>query len=791
MPQNFTNQVAPVRTPDVMRPDLGGRDDASGALISRGAKSLEDLGKVMGEARDVKAAEAFNTAVDLGGPATEAYYKKRNEYFNGMANAGDARASNEFARKLDDLVAGRDQAVFTPMDAQIRIDNLTKEYSKRLPHLSSYFRSAASSGKGNTDAALREMYGEDPVQKARNALIMEANTKGVPVQQVILEKRQASEHEINKQNYESILMQDTINAKQGFIALNTVVASHMAQRNHAMIQTLQNQLRLDPNTTDGDIAQSVAAAHQQDMAELNLQVARFQAETGTAMTPDQVSGMTKQIDSFYDIFSKELGAFATVEQKLKWLKTRNDMGVETGRMAYLDFAKGQGDLLSLLAGSSPDTAAKFIEAASATKAVYDRLEKANAQATPEQNDAAFTEQFKDQPTMLHMMRLHREGRLEPLISQGIQNIFEGKKVDPSVPSVKIDATKTSINVYDGLPYEQRKGNTASFAAALDFPDYKHSKALMQDARNDPAAASIMLEEATNYSSAHLGVPGTATEMMLDFSNPNAPLQYRTPPSSIVTLQGMKVDVALESQSLKKVNEVFRTLRDGLGADVAKRWLTDLQTSKGIKPKWDTEHLYPYTGTKGGTGRASPKATPEQKAAQKELLKQVPASETALKLNDDEAKVLMNEMLAAHQELGLTVPPNAVVALAQHESSLGKNLEGPDTEKWGRARGAFQIIKAKFDEINASEFGGKLDWNNNQHTSLAGLKLFDQIYNSNGGNLTATFNEYHSGTPTPGQGSRDVNQTTAEYTQQLMDLVSGNVSGEPTMSEAQKRRLGVT
>jgi len=66
-----------------------------------------------------------------------------------------------------------------------------------------------------------------------------------------------------------------------------------------------------------------------------------------------------------------------------------------------------------------------------------------------------------------------------------------------------------------------------------------------------------------------------------------------------------------------------------------------------------------------------------------------------------------------------LPRDVAMGVTKAESSYGMNRRS----RYSSARGAYQIVKGTFDYVNKKYYGGKLDWNNEYHTDLAGARYF--------------------------------------------------------------------
>jgi len=755
MPQNFNNGIKTSGVPDSSRPDFGGRDSAEGQLLSRAGQYIQETGRILGEKRDERVANEFQDAL-TNGPSTDGYYTKQNQYLEGMASAADDKSYNEYASKLDDLIAGRDQGVFTPMEAEVRMDDLVKQYTRRLPHLGKYFRSAASAGKGNGSSAAAEMYGANPILKARNDLLYEAAGRGMKPQELIAERNLLAQNEVNKSTWEALKMEQGLTAQTGYIAMDGYLTSHLAVRDNAIRQTLHQQLIANPNTTQSDIEAAFAQAQLQDRELIAHEIAQFQIKNGVAMDSGQQDQLYKKASAFYEIFKKEIDALPTVEQKVKWLEANNKLVGETGKSRLLGWAEKRGDLGVMLAANSPEAFQAFVSAAVASDTILNRLRKAGD--SPDKAYTEFALRYKDDPLMLSMLERHRRGDLDDIVAIGMGKIMDGGQAPGTGFDVTdLDAKNVTINTYDNIPYAERKKFTVNLIKGMDFNDYNFSKTLLRDIRGDATAIDLVLQKATEYTYGHVGLPGSAEEMVIDFANPNAPFMFKAH-SAAFEPGDRAPNSSTAVKNLAKVNQTFRTIRDNFGASAAKKWMMSLE-SGGIKPRWMNEGDFPFTGDSAGGSTRGGSRGPQQPAVE----------EAPIETGNVNADDLMNKMVKANTDM-FDLPAPIVYALADMESSLGQKLVGPKTEKWGRAKGAFQIIEAKFNEINRAYYGNKLKWDDMHDVSLAGLTLFNKLYRKHNGNLELAFNEYHSGTPNPGASSNDGNLNTSEYTAQLLKSV---------------------
>lgn len=762
MPQNFTPSLRDPVTPDSSQPDLGGRDDASGQLLSRAGQYMAPLGEALGYHRDVKALEEFESR---SMPNANEYYKKQNTYLEGMASAADEKTYNEYAKQLDDLTAGRDQGVFTPMEVEVRIDNLVKDYTRRLPHLGKQFRATASASKGNGSAAAAEMYGANPILKARNDLLYEAAGRGMKPQELLAERNLLKQNEVTKSTWELLKIEQGLTAQNGYIGLDGYVTSHLAVRDSAIRNSLRAQLQANPKTTQSDIEAAFAKAQLEDRELIANEIAQFQIKNGVAMDSSQQDMLYRKASSFYEIFKKEIDALPTVEQKVKWLEANNKLVGETGKSRLLNWAEKRGDLGVMLAANSPETFNAFVTAAVSTDTVLNRLRKAgdSDKVAYEQ----FANKYKDNPLMLSMLERHRRGDLDDIVALGIGNIMESGNVPGTGYDVTdLDAKNVTLKTYDNIPYAQRQKFTTNVISGLDFNDYQFSKTLLADIRGDETATAMVLQKATEYTYGHVGLPGSPEEMAIDFSNPNAPFVFKAH-SSAFEPGDRAPNSSTAVANLAKVNQTFRTIRDNFGASAAKKWMMSLE-SGGVKPKWLNEGAYPFTGTAAGGGTRGVRGkVPVEDNETGNVSDVTNPFVGSGKLAPKDAEKVWGSVVQAKEELFPELPAELVHALGEQESGLAKDVLGVKTQKWGRARGPLQIIEAKFNEVNQKWYGGSLDWDNVDNVALAGLTLLNSIYTKHNGDLALTLNEYHSGTPNPGKGSNDGLMNTSDYVNGIM------------------------
>jgi hypothetical protein len=76
--------------------------------------------------------------------------------------------------------------------------------------------------------------------------------------------------------------------------------------------------------------------------------------------------------------------------------------------------------------------------------------------------------------------------------------------------------------------------------------------------------------------------------------------------------------------------------------------------------------------------------------------------------------LEQAMVAADQ---VNLPREVAMPVTGAESSFGTNRRS----RYSTARGAYQIVRPTFDMVNNRYYGGKLNWNNEFHTDLAGAR----------------------------------------------------------------------
>lgn len=787
MPQNFNTGLTPQSPGDVTRPDVGQYATVNGENLARAGVYTEKLGETLGKARDTAAATEFQQSLGVASDTND-YYQKMHEYKAGMAAAADKETFREYDRKLETLVTGREQGVFTPMDAEVRINNLVKEYSQRLPHMSTYFRSAGSAGRGNGSSAMAEMYGTDPREKAQNELIQEAIKQGTTPQAIIEQNRVMQANANNKATWDNLLLQGQVASRSGQVSLDRMMTSHLAVRDYAIRTSLLRQIQQQPNTTDADITRASSIAQGEDETMLAQAISDFQTSTGAPMEQSAVTALYGKIDRFYTNFNKELGALGTNENRAKWLKTRIEIAADTGKEGWMGIMGRYDDFAGLVASKSDASFAALAAAAQSSKFVLERLKQASPDKSWDQIYDAYNIKYKDDPVMLSMVARHKSGELNELVAGGVVNILDqGNSPSSGSELVDTDAKQIAVAVYDATPYTERSGMTVKMVRALDFNELKVSKTLMRDVKANPEAQNTVLEKATSYTVGYIGMPGSPEEMAIDFSNPDEPFQFKAhtaafQPGDRAPNSGSSI------KSKEKANETFRMIRDNFGAPLARRWLTELETSAGVKPKWvqkggpfaasrevDSKSLTMAPATSGGGGKRGASGTeipnnggytPGQPSGEtnKLVALRFTGNETSLTLDKEQGFNLITSVIEGPISEELSVPKYVQYALFQTESTLGQRLLSKDNGKGrGRARGPGQILEGTFNEVNSKYFGGELDWNSVHDTGVAALKFLDALYIRYNGDLSKVFNTYFTGSPDPTPGTSDGLSTAEDYT----------------------------
>lgn len=88
-----------------------------------------------------------------------------------------------------------------------------------------------------------------------------------------------------------------------------------------------------------------------------------------------------------------------------------------------------------------------------------------------------------------------------------------------------------------------------------------------------------------------------------------------------------------------------------------------------------------------------------------------------------------------------VPEGLALAVWEQESGRGKNTRQHATAKYGMVRGPFQVTDATFKQFNP---GG--DVNDDFDNAVAGIKYLKHWWDRTGGDVEATAQAYHSGSP---------------------------------------------
>jgi hypothetical protein len=243
---------------------------------------------------------------------------------------------------------------------------------------------------------------------------------------------------------------------------------------------------------------------------------------------------------------------------------------------------------------------------------------------------------------------------------------------------------------------------------------------------------IVVDKAAQEAVKYLGVPGTQTEMVLDWSNPVAPFQYKQ------VVEGGEADMLMyvpdpnvksglrsglytpQMQAIDKMNEIYRGVRDTLGLNETRNFL-EAMTKYGITA----------IGSSGDSRYSMGSGGPEQR--NKGTPRPQPTDDGSKKKSTVIEKYELAEPAAKVIEYNRYGIPDAfLLGLMEQESSLGKNMDdgNPSTS----ASGPMQIIRGTFEQTNQRYFGGMLRWGNEDDIVKASLAHLDELWKEHDGDI---------------------------------------------------------
>ena len=736
MPSNFTQTFDAPQTDIYVEPvkplDVSGYIEGTAKGIAAIANARQEKQQAQEDANTLAQATDALGAIQEG---EASYYQERRRIESAIAG-GDAAQVEQYREQLRLLQQGKVSGVLTPIQATLQTNALLKQVTVAAPHLAKEFRALANEAKGNIRAAASEMFNDDPFAEQDKEDIKQAVSQNTTVEHVrAMNYRKAQADEA------ALQLQQTLSSKQvtadgAYRSLYSAVANQAPVMVDEIQQVLLSRLeQVDPQTgakvpvSNEELTAMLSGLATQYRNNLTQAIANTQLQGGIAFTKDQRESMSQIYDQVFKNIEVQIAAAGTPENVAKQLKILNEKAQQTGVHNWLR-DNADNPYIYLHAGD-PATMAAFSDADIAAEGKISSYMAKNPSMSKQEviNDLIRKSSGNPQETAA-LIRI-QQGHSTAPITEGYKNIMGGLPASTATKTEDSVAKAVTLNVYSNLSYDKRQKFTENLARGLDWSDLFKNKTLGVDIKNNPGASAIAIQKATNEAIPNLGVPGSSSEMVVDFSFPNDPIQYKAildnpnaPMDLYMNPPGPAGDAPTVLQlKQQKLNGIYRTIRDNMGVGAAESWLKTLE-SRGVLNIVDARSQYSTTGGTRKATKTSSGATPGASSVTDWVDEaNAPKGDSGTVSPETAGQVLD---LVSKEAKAQNVDEGLVHAVAYVESLGGKMLRNPTSS----ARGPLHILKDTFEEVNNTKFDGALNWDDVKDQTKAGvayLKDLNQKY----------------------------------------------------------------
>ena len=729
MPTNFTNSLETVSPPNMTgaRP----REDVSGNIM-QAAQSLSDLGKAYEGVKEKKekasAFSSFYDAVDDVDAAEAAYYARRNAYQMGL-QSNDKSLVEKYSQAMLSLTNGEDQGVLTPVQAALQRSAIMKRWSASYPDLEKDFRAISNELSGNLSAAQKEQYGEDPFTRQAKKDIEDAVGSNRTVAQVRQDRHLKEQAELAQIERTALKSQADVKGDEVYRGLYNEFVADAKNLPNVVRGGIQEYLKANPNATLDDLKAQLGNLKQTYLNRAQAAIGEDQLHYGGVLASTQESTLVGIYENVFKNMEADINAANTKDNFLKKLELDNKIAVTGVTHTWIQNNK---DNPYVILAENPLALAQLAEADLITQNKVSQLIRGgDTKSQALENIRRQLIAKNDIQGQAALDRYERGHSVFP-ITMGFNNISSGTA--PNTGNVVDDlmSKQVAVAVFEGSNQQRKAELLPSIVQAFEWSDIMATPQIKAGLRSSPEARMIVVDKAAQEAVKYLGVPGTQTEMVLDWSNPVAPFQYKQ------VVEGGEADMLMyvpdpnvksglrsglytpQMQAIDKMNEIYRGVRDTLGLNETRNFL-EAMTKYGITAIGSSGDSRYSMGSGGPEqrNRGTPRPQPTDDGSKKKstVIEKYELVEPAAKVIE-------------YNRYG--IPDAFLLGLMEQESSLGKNMD--DGDPTTSASGPMQIIRGTFEQTNQRYFGGTLRWGNEDDIVKASLAHLDELWKEHDGDI---------------------------------------------------------
>jgi hypothetical protein len=574
MPTNFNAAPETTAAPNfVMEKPV---QDVSENIRTAG-QAVSSLAGMFKQQDDKQQLGAFSAGLADIETASINYQTEKANIYQQMKSA-DERVYGELQARLTTIEAGRVSGILPPQYARVQTLKLIKDYSTNYPSLAKDVRSMANESMDNLREVANEVFGDNPQNKAAQALQQESAQSGTPVPELIHRYQVKGVHEATMQELQ------TLNATNSL-------------ENGKTAQTISRLAFQEASAGVGELAQSwtqrLANGEMPSEAQLQVEIGsmkdqymrKYMGEIVNRSLPGMsYQEMKDSLAPAFDVIDnmqRTLSGTGTLEERLKLLKQQSELQAAQKELDVFGSLSVLGGAFRYLTG--PQATASI---AAAVTVQQTRGLKLNA---PEWDMAARSAAANGDITFQVGLNFVRTPQGQRWLAENLSSYMAG-----TVPDQAEDGASHAITVrdFDSMlakltdPTERSKF-TQNALPRFTWKDVTHNKNLSRELAANPQFTTEAMKKAADYSAKRLVDGGIdPSELVIDHSQLG----------NVFSIKGqkpMKDRNHLEQEgyldragTVKDLNKTYMEIINTFGASGVDVWLEQLGLTNISKKSLD-------------------------------------------------------------------------------------------------------------------------------------------------------------------------------------------------------------